>query len=370
MAYPYTGQLRSNTIFAALFNMIIGQRVFSRNIAKTQSELVDMARVDGTLYGDTKLYYSTDILGSTEWGNDAEAMNLLELHRPEAPEIQSVTIDNYRQISLTVDNYLSKQAWGSPDAFGQFMSVMNAWIGEAKKTYEAKLFNTYIGTEESSIGAQSVTIELPTVDDNPEAENRLQAQTIAKRLADLYVDLEDAGRLYNDFGNYRSFAKEDMVVVWNSDFVNKITKLDLPSLFHKDGVFDGFKHVLPSKYFGNINTSGGTTSGANVTIRSLIEKDFNTVKRNHPDYDASKHIFPGDLWPSSTAYGANETYTPDDKIVFKMYHKDSIPFMSAFEVGTSFFNPKSLTENRYLTWGYSTLEYLKNYPFITAKITL
>jgi hypothetical protein len=41
--------------------------------------------------------------------------------------------------------------------------------------------------------------------------------------------------------------------------------------------------------------------------------------------------------------------------------------MSAFEVGTSFFNPKSLTENHYLTFGHNTIEYLENYPFITVK---
>lgn len=368
MAYPYTGQLRANEIFSALYNMIIGQHVFSDNISSTQSELVNMSKVDGTLYGDTKLYYSTDILGSSEWGNDAEALNLLELHRPEAPEIQSITIDNFRQISLTVDQYLSKRAWGDATAFGQFMSVMESWIGLTKDVYEAKLFNTYVGTQASSVGSQSITKQLPT-DDNPEAENRLQAQAIARDLADLYVELGDANREYNDFGNYRAFSKEDMVVVWNSAYVNKITKLDLPTLFHKDGVFDGFKHVLPARYFGNVNTSSGTTGAANTTVRSLIEKDYNTVKRNDPDYDASKHIFPGDLLPSSTDYGANETYTEDGTIVFKMYHKNSIPFMSAFEVGTSFYNPKSLTENRYLTWGYSTLEYLKNYPFITYKVT-
>ena len=366
MAYPYSGQLRSNEIFAALFNMIISQQVFSDNIASTQSELVNMAKVDGTLYGDTKLYYSTDILGSTAWGNDAEAQNLLALHRPEAPEIQSVTISNFRQIALTVDDYLSKRAWGDANAFGQFMAVMQGWVGLTKDIYEAKLFNTYVGTQQSSIGEQSVSIVLPA-NENPEVENRIQAQTIANELANLYVRLADANRYFNDFGNYRSFAKEDMVVVWNSDFVNKITKFDLPTIFHKDGLFDGFKHVLPAHYFGTINAGSGTTTAANATVRSLIEKDYNTVARNHPDYDASKHIFPGDLLPSSTAYGANETYTEDSTVVFKMYHKNSIPFMSAFEVGTSFFNPKSLTENRYLTWGYSDLEYLKNYPFITAK---
>ena len=362
----FTGQLRSNEIFAALYNMIIGQVVFADNIADTQSELVNMAKTEGSLYGDTKLFYSTDILGSTEWGNDAESQNLLATHRPAAPDCQAITISNFRQIALTVDNYLSKRAWGTPDAFGQFMSVMEGWIGETKNVYEAKLFNTYVGTQQSSVGAQSITLSLPTNDD-PEKENRLQAQAIATRLADLYVELANAGRNYNDNANYRSFSKNDMVVVWNASFKNKILYTDLPTIYHKEGLFDAFAHSLPASMFGNINTQAGTTSSANASIRSLIEKDYNTVAPSHPDYVKSLHIFPGDLLPSNQAYGANETYTEDNTIIFKMYHKRSIPFMSAFEVGTSFFNPKALNENRYLTWGYSDLEYLENYPFITCK---
>ena len=58
----FNGQLRSNEIYGALFNMIISQQVFADNIKGTKSTLVDMARVDGSLYGDTKLYYSTDVL--------------------------------------------------------------------------------------------------------------------------------------------------------------------------------------------------------------------------------------------------------------------------------------------------------------------
>ena len=57
----------------------------------------------------------------------------------------------------------------------------------------------------------------------------------------------------------------------------------------------------------------------------------------------------------------------DDKILFKVIHKNSMPYMSAFEVGTSFYNPKSLTETHYLTWGHNTPEYLANYPFITVR---
>ena len=99
----FTGQLRQNEIFAAIFNMIISQRVFADNIAGTKSTLVDMARVDGSLYGDQKLYYATDCLHSYAWGNDAEATNLLALHRPDAPKVQAIVLDVFRQIPLTED---------------------------------------------------------------------------------------------------------------------------------------------------------------------------------------------------------------------------------------------------------------------------
>ena len=60
----FTGQLKSNEIFSALYNMIISQQVFADNIKGTVSTLVDAAKVDGSLYGDTKLYYATDALKS------------------------------------------------------------------------------------------------------------------------------------------------------------------------------------------------------------------------------------------------------------------------------------------------------------------
>jgi hypothetical protein len=366
----FVGQLRPNEIFAALYNMIISQQVFADNISSTQSELVNMSKVDGTLYGDTKLFYSTDILGSDEWGNDSEAENLLALHRPQAPEVQAIVIDNFRQIALTTDEYLSKRAWGDAAAFGQFMSVMQGWIGETKDVYEAKMFNTFIGTNTAEGPAQNITKTLPT-DENVETQSRLQAQAIARDLANLYVNLADASRDYNDNGNYRSFSKEDMIVVWNSEYVNEITKMDLPTIFHKDGLVDGFKYVLPAKFFGTILTVSATlpSNETNLKVRSYVEKDYNTVPPSSPDYVKSLHIFPGDLIPAGQAYKAYEAYEEDSKIVFKMYHKDAVPFMSAFEVGTSFFNAKSLTENRYLTWGYSTLENLDNYPLITYKVT-
>ena len=372
----YSGQLNQNEIFSALYNMIISQQVFADNIYDTKSTLADMSRVDGTLYGDTKLYYSTDVLKSFAWTNDAEAQNLLKLHRPEAPEVQAITIDTFRMIPITVDNYLSKRAFSTEGAFSAFNSQMLGWMRDTKRVYDATLFNSFVGTHTAGTandGKQNLTITLPAspdgVDDyNTEAYNRLVAQAIATEMADLIVNLEDVSRDYNDYGNLRSYNVNDLVFVWNSEWVNKIKKLDLPTIFHKDGLIDKFaQHTLPARYFGNVNTSGGTTPATNTTIRSLIEKDYNTVEPNQVGYDASKHVFCGDLLPDNTAYGANETYTEDDSVVFKVYHKNSIPFMTAFETGTEFFNPRSLTSTHYLIWGYNSLESIKNYPFITAK---
>lgn len=353
----FNGQLRSNEIFAALYNMIISQQVFADNIYDTKATLADMSRVDGSMYGDTKLYYSTDVLKSVPWGNDAEAANLLALHRPEAPEVQAIHLDQFRQISLTVDNYLSKRAWGTEGAFSSFNSVMLGWIRDTKRVYDATLFNSYIGTAASGVGRQTITVNLPVDENDVEATNRLQASAIAEAAANLLVDLEDVTRDFNDYGNLRSYSSEDLVFVWNSEAVNKIKKYDLPTIFHNEGMIDKFaEHTLPARYFGNVNAVGGTTSGANITVRSLIEADYGDV-----------HVFPGELLPGGVAYSANVTYTEDPTILFKVMHKKSVPFLSSFEVGTSFFNPKSLTENHYLTWGYNTLEYLKNYPFITVK---
>ena len=350
----WNGQLRSNEIFSATFNMIISQEVFADNIKDTMSTLVDMARVDGGLYGDTKLYYATDVLKSVPWGNDAETQNLLQTHRPPEPNTQAIELDVFRQIALTVDNYLSKRAWGTEGAFSSFNSVMLGWIRDTKKVYDSTLYNTYIGTAQSAIGKQTVEITLPT-DADKEAQARLQAQAVAEAMANLLVELTDVSRDYNDYGNLRSYDTEDLLVVWNSEWVNKIKKTDMPTIFHKDGLIDKFEeHTLPARYFGDVKTSGGSATGVE---RTLVEKDYGT-----------KHCFPGDIIPSGEAYDANEAYTPNANIMFKVMHKRSVPYMSAFEVGTSFFNPKALNENHYLTFGHNTLAYLQNYPFITGKV--
>lgn len=361
----FTGTLNSNLIFASLYNMIISQQVFADNVYDVKSSLVDMSRVDGSMYGDQKLFYATNILKSVPWGADADAPNLLQLHRPPAPECQAIVMNVFRNIPLTVDYYLTKQAWIDESAFSSFNSVMLGWIRETKRAYDATTFNAFIGTAESNIGKQE--IKIPFIAEasgetnvETEARNRLNAQTIAAKMSDLMVELEDLTDEYNDYGFKRSYNSDDLIAVWNSEAVNRINKIDIPMIYNSLSIDKKGEYTLPARYFGTVNTSGGTAPASNASIRSLIEKDY-TVG------GTTIHVFAGDLLPGSAVYLANETYTQDNTILFKIMHKRSVPYMSAFEVGTSFFNPLSLTENHYLIFGHNTIEYLKNYPFITVR---
>ena len=351
----FNGTLQSNEIFAALYNMIISQQVFADNIASTGSELVDMSRVEGSMYGDTKLYYSTDVLKSTKWGNDAEAANLLALHRPEAPKCQAIRLNVFRQIALTVDDYLSKRAWGDEGAFSSFKSVMLGWMGDTKKVYDATTFNAFVGTAKSGVATENVEIDLTTAVGSATGEEaaRIEGGVIAEEIAKLITNLKDITRDYNDNGQLRSYNISDLVFVWNSDAVAKIEKRDLPTIYHKDIVDKLGEYVLPARYFGTVNA--GETQGNGTTVRSLVEQDI-----------GANHYFAGDLIKASDKAPAGTSYTVNPKILFKVMHRQSVPYMSAFEVGTSFFNAKSLTDNRYLTFGHNTLEYLKQYPFVTV----
>lgn len=386
MALQSAFTLTANEIYDTLANMIISQEVFADNIEENQT-LVDKARVDGGLYGDTKLYYATDVLKSHDWLNDSEAANLLALDRAQDPAVQAIKLDVFRQIRLTLDNYLTKRAWQSEGSFGSFNSIMLGWMRDTKNIYDGTLYNVYIGTNEATNAAvHSINVDIDAGAESGEAGIdliKLKGMNIAKALADLFVKMSDYSRDFNDYGYLRSYKKDGIKVVWNADYVNEIRKVDLPTIFHKDGLVEKFEQdILPARYFGRAVASSDKGSGKVInasgaydntkgTIRSRVEKDIGSGSGTASAGTAAQHVFPGDELPNGTEIGSgkafeeSEVYVEDSTVICKVLVKLP-PFMSAFEVGTTFFNPRSLTENHYLTFGHNTLAYLKNYPFITV----
>ena len=356
----FSGSLNSNEIFSALFNMIISQQINTNNIKEGFSSLVNRARVDGGLYGDTKLYYDTDVLKSHAWGVDTEAPNLLALDRPDDPECQAIYLNVFRQIRVTVDYYLSKRAWKDEGAFAQFNSVTLGWLRDTKKVYDQTTYNAFIGVAVSAVQADvdvdlsSITAPVTTADE--EAQARIRAQKIGNSLANLMVDMKDCLRSFNDYGHLKSYDEDEVIIVFNSKYVNEMTKLDLPTIFHKEGIVAKISQdMLPARFFGDILTASKTV-GATDDVRAMFEQDV-TVG------GVTTHLFAGDKFPTGAVVAAGDGYEVNPLIIAKVLTKLP-PYMSAFEVGTSFFNPRSLTENHYLTFGHNSLEYLLASPFV------
>lgn len=63
---------------------------------------------------------------------------------------------------------------------------------------------------------------------------------IGEKIADILVSLSDPiqGKDFNDYGFYRSWNPDDLVIVWNSSYFNKIRKVDLVTIFHDEGIID------------------------------------------------------------------------------------------------------------------------------------
>ena len=394
MAIVSTITLNQNKITAALFNMIISQRIFDNKVASTT--LADKFRVDGTLFGDTKLYHSFDIGSPEDWLDDAEAEDLLKLNRNKSGKTQSITMGVYKIISVTVDQYLSKQAFMLEGTFAEYTSFLTGSLRKIKRVYDRSLINNKIGTLSPSTSRCDISIVTPkgaTIEET----NRLEAQTIASRIRILKADLEDNNRDFNSLGYLRSYDPNEFIAIWNVDFSSKITKLDLPTIFHKDinekGGFEEYE--LPSKWFGTPATSDLTlpsSKPATVTHRIAVSGWYDVVNGaevtlvSKPTKDAV-FLWAGDEVPYvgqsykdsvrgvtvtvvSTKLPQEYCYVVDSTIAFMLVHKDSLPFMSGFETGTEFWNSRSLTTNHYLIFGHNNLEFIEEYPRIRVKVTV
>lgn len=389
MPAAFTGQLNPNEIFSSIYNMIISQTVQIPELANNYA-LVDKFKVDGSLYGDEKLFYAMDVLDTQPWTGDSEAANLLNLNRPDDPKCQKIVLDQFRMVFTTLDEYLSKRAWSTEGAFSQFNGIVLSLLRKTKRVYEVTLFNTYVGTTVSNATRSIVEVPLSNITETGEEKNRLEAETIAQYIADLLVEMKDYSRDFNDYKFLRGYTESELMFIWNSKYINKIRKLDLPTIFHKEGLMDKFtEDVLPSRFFGEVITAsniasysdatpttnkpinsstGAYTPGnahANGTLRSLIETSVTVSGTKYK-------LFPGDELPSGATVGASKQFAPGTvyfelaDVICKVVTKDTYKQMSAFEVATSFWNPRAINNNHYLIWGYSNPDRLLDQPLITV----
>lgn len=390
--FPVTEvRLNQNIITAALFNMIISQQVFDSEVASTS--LADRFKVDGTLFGDTKLYHSFDIGSPEDWLNDEEAPDLLKLVRNKSGKTQSITMGVYKIIAITTDQYLSKQAFMGNGTFAEYTSFLKGSLRKIKRVYDRSIINVHVGTLKPSTTRCDLQITTPK-GATTEETNRLEAQTLASEIEILKADLEDNNRDFNALNYLRSYDVSDFIAIWNVRVHSRIRKIDLPTIFHKDIKEGGgfTEYDLPEKWFGSVATSDltlPTSAPATVTNR-ILENGWYDVSETEialvakPDNN-SIYLWAGDAVPykgqiyqdyvrgisvtvQSTTLPKEYYYVVDNSIAFMLVHKDALPYMSGFETATEFWNSRSLTSTNYLIFGHNNLEFIEEYPRIKVRV--
>lgn len=368
--YPFNGHLNPNEVFGSIYNMIINQVVKAPELADNYN-FVEKFRTEGSLYGDTVLFYDQDVLSTREWLGDNEAQNLLALERPEDPECQAVTLNKFRICKTSLDSYLTKRAWSTESAFTQFNDIVMSMVSATKKLYEVTLINAYLGTVAGNAAKSDLEIPLSDITATGEEKNRLEAQTIAQYIADLIVDMKDYSRDYNDYEFMRAYNENDLMVIWNAKYVNKINKLDLPTIFNKAGLMDKFEqNILPARYFGSIVDTNSLPTGLTVQTNGKIKIGESytggTIRTMEEDVFASGHKFAGESLAVNDEFAPGKAYFEDEDIICKVITKDTIKYMAAFETATEFFNPQALVTSKMLVFGFSEPTRLLGQPCVTV----
>ena len=389
MATKFNGRLNTNEFYNSIYNAARLYMIYADNLkGMDKKNLAEKYRADGGMYNDQSVFTDMDVIYSRI--RDPNDTNVLAPEAVVKPVQERITVDNFRQIGIYTDEYLSKRAWMDPNTYDEFRSVVQKQSTETKRVYEQRLVDVFVGVEPSA-ASQTITLTLPT-DTDAEKQNRLQAQTIAKKIVDLFVELKDTTNKFNVNGFIKSFDKGDIDIIWNADYYNQIRYVDLPTIFHKEDLLEN-GIVLPARYFGTRKTIVGDAH-ADGTDKYRAEMEAFIPVDNTGKYSASGtnvvHVFPGDVLPNLTPISSEGTadyftkeftvngvkrtiqyytdvraYQVDPKIICKLVHKDAVKYMSSFETATEFWNPKNLTTNRYLTWAYANPQLLNGYPFIT-----
>lgn len=366
----FNGLLNSNELRTSLFNQLISIDVYASNIKHTYSNVLNANRVDGSLYGDTKVYTFGDLKHVLDWAGISECSRLLETDVNQRFTQKKITLNKWKMIIDTTQPYMDKRAWLGEGGYGQFVSLANQLVVDTKKVYLTELYNSFICTHDASnANIHTLTITVP-YSDNIEARNRLEAQTIATEIANLYDEgLKDVSRDYNEFGYRMSFDEGSLMTIINAKYANKITKLDVPTIFNKEGLAPNAEK-LPSRFFGAVNSSA--TVGDGSTVRSLVATEFTATGNITYDGIAYKSgdtipVEPGALVPTGYTAKAGESYTVDSSIVFKIMAKGNVPFMTGMNVEEDFHNPRGQANTKFVIFGYNTLETI-GLPYITVKV--
>lgn len=369
-APAFNGMLNSNEIYNTLFNVrILFQKLVPNTVKR--DEIVSLLDKAVGMYGDTGILMGMDIQGTYEFGMDSEAPKLLAINRNKTQKVEKYTIKNWRQTDVTNDAYISKRAFIDEGTFAMFNGYLVGTLGKAMDAFETGSVKSGVGTYTSPNAALTINVTMPAAD-GTEATERIRAAKIRQAILDLKADMADNQRKYNGYGFYSSYDWDDFTAAFNTKYTNEINALALYSTFNPEFIREasGGRQWTP-KWFGTPIAQDGTTDASNYNIYSLVEinsdESTNFPLTSEQLAQGVYRIFPGDILPGGFDYKANEAYVREDKVIAKIFAPEYVYYMTGYEQGESFYNPRSATTNHYLRKGYSPVQVSSFVPFITLK---
>lgn len=373
-AQAFDGQLNSNEIYEALFNVrILFQKLAPQTVKR--DEIVSTLEKSVGMYGDTGIVQGMDIQGTYEFGMDAEASKLLSINRNKSQKVERYTINHWRQTDVTNDAYISKRAFLDEGSFALFNGYIVGTLSQAMDAFESGMVKSSVGTYVSPVAACNINVEMPAKD-GTEATERIRFAKLKQAILDLKADMADNQRKYNGYGFYASYDWADFSVAFNTKYINEGNALALYQTFNPEYIKNASEgRNWTPKWFGNVLTAAHTVASGEENMY------FSTVECNSDGTDnfpltaeqiaaGTYRIFPGDPLPVgfviATADVAN-AYLKDEKVIAKVFAPEYVYYMTGYEQGERFYNPRSATTNHYYRKGFSPVMVSKFRPFITIK---
>ena len=365
MAAPFIRTMNANSIYGELTNLVNFFRLFDFEIVG--NSIVDKCKVDGFMYGDTRLFRSFDVDGTYQF-SQLGASGLLSEAWLENMSEQSITLDQQRQTTIMTAALMEKQAWDTDGAFSNFTTLLLDIINKNKRLFETGYVLTFLATmaPSATVTVDMTDLTVPTDAVELEAYNRIFSQRSATALSDFYYEAKDNRRDLNGFGYIRSYDMSNAELVWNYKFINKF-KYDTTNVFHRDPLLDEFMKgtVVTSNYISNPDNiiTEATTVALPNTYVSLIEVNSDGTT-TLPVPKGVNRIYPGNFLPVGFVAAKGEAYLPDNNCIGYIFFPEALPFMTGYEVKTSFEDADKMRKKDYITWAYNTLEYLEEFPFV------
>lgn len=370
-APAFNGYMNSNEIYEALHNInILFLQLAPQTVKK--DEIVSTVEKAVGFYGDSGIKIGCDITGTYPFEMDAEATKLLAVNRNKSQKVERYTINHWRMTDTTVDAYISKRAFLDEGTFATFNGYLVGTLSQAMDAFESGTVKSSIGTYTDPNANCTIEVSMPAAD-GTEATERLRAAAIRKAILDLKAEIADNSRKYNGYGFYASYDWNDFTPVFSTKYTNEVNAQALYSTFNPEYIKMASEgRQWTPKWFGNVYTSGNTTNALNNTT------SFSLVECNSDGTDnfpltaeqiaaGTYRIFPGDLLPNGFTYKANEAYRKDDSVIGKIFAPDYVVYLTGYQQGDAFYNPRSATTNHYLRKGYSDVMFSQFRPVFTLK---